>query len=219
MLRRAVDAYDRLQELRPNDVDLETRKLFCTGRLQIAQGRFADAVGSLQQALRKDPQFACAYNALGVALSRLNRASDARAAFDTAAKLTPEWALPPSQIASQLIARGELKQALPYLEKAVRNSPRSVTQHWNLLRLNRMLGRLPEVERLAAELGDLNPNYAPTYLELGEAYAAARQYAKAAEAYDAYVLLAPNFADATDVRVRADRARTLANRPAPSLRQ
>src|SRR6266478_1743331 len=84
MLRRAVDAYERLRELRPNDADLETRKLFCTGRLQIAQGRFADAAGSLQQALRKDPQFACAYNALGVALGRLNRAADARAAFDTA---------------------------------------------------------------------------------------------------------------------------------------
>jgi tetratricopeptide (TPR) repeat protein len=118
-----------------------------------------------------------------------------------------------------LIARGELKQALPYQEKAVRNSPRSVVQHWNLLRLNRLLGRLPEVEHLAAELEELNPNYAPTYFELGEAYAAARQYAKAAEAYDAYVLMAPNFADATDVRARADRARTLANRPAPSLRQ
>jgi Flp pilus assembly protein TadD len=219
MLRRAVDAYERLQELRPNDVDLETRKLFCTGRLQIAQGRFADAVGSLQQALRKDPQFACAYNALGVALGRLNRAADARAAFDTAAKLTPEWSLPPSQIAAQLIARGELKQALPYQEKAVRNNPRSVVQHWNLLRLNRLLGRLAEVERQAAELGELNPNYAPTYLELGEAYSAARQYAKAADAYDTYVLLAPNFADATDVRARADRARTLATRPVPTLRK
>jgi Flp pilus assembly protein TadD/uncharacterized caspase-like protein len=216
MLRRAVDAYEKLQELRPNDTDLETRKLFCTGRLQIAQGHFADAVASLQQALSKDPQFACAHNALGVALDRLKRTPEARAEFETAAKLTPEWALPPNQIASQMIARGELKQALPYLEKAVRNSPRAVSPHWNLLRLNRLLGRLPEVERLGAELKDLNPNYAPTYLELGEAYVAARQYAKAAEAYDAYVLLAPNFADATDVRARADRARTLAT---PTLRQ
>ena len=218
MLHRAVDAYERLQQLRPNDADLETRKLFCSGRLQIAQGRFTDAVATLQQALRQDPQFACAYNALGVALDRLKRTPEARAAFDTAAKLTPEWALPPSQIASQMIARGELKQALPYLEKAVRNSPRSVPPHWNLLRLNRLLGRLPEVERLAAELGDLNPNYAPTYLELGEAYTAARQYTKAADAYDAYVLLAPNFADANDVRSRAERARNLAKQPVPSLR-
>jgi tetratricopeptide (TPR) repeat protein len=94
----------------------------------------------------------------------------------------------------------------------------SVPPHWNLLRLNRLLGRLPEVERLAAELGDLNPNYAPTYLELGEAYTAARQYTKAADAYDAYVLLAPNFADANDVRSRAEHARTLAKQPIPSLR-
>jgi len=61
MLRRAVDAYERLQQLRPNDADIETRKLFCSGRLQIAQGRFTDAVASLQQALKRDPQFACAH--------------------------------------------------------------------------------------------------------------------------------------------------------------
>ncbi len=219
MLQRAVNAYDRLQQLRPNDADLETRKLFCTGRLQIAQGRFAEAVASLEQSLRRDPQFACAYNALGVALDRLKRAAESRTAFETAAKLTPEWALPPSQIASQLIARGDLKQALPYLEKAVQNSPRSVPPHWSLLRLNRLLGRLPEVERLAVELQDLNPSYAPTYLELGEAYSAAGQYQKAADAYDAYLLLAPNFADANDVRTRAEKARNLAKPPAPSLRR
>ena len=152
MLARAVDAFTRLQALRPDDPSIEPRKLFCRGRLEIAEGRFGEAVGSLQESLKLDPRFACSYNALGVALTRLNRPQEARAAFDRAAQLTPEWALPPFQIAAQLIAAGNLKEALPYLEKAVRFNPRSVASRWNLLRAHRLLGQTTEVERQAAEL-------------------------------------------------------------------
>jgi Flp pilus assembly protein TadD len=216
MLQRAVDAFERLETLRPNDPAMEVRKLFCTGRLQIAQGRFTEAVASLQQSLRRDSQFACAYNALGVALSRLDRGKEARLAFEAAAKLTPEWALPPFQIASQLIASGDLNNAVPYLEQAVAYNPRSVVPRWNLLHVNRLLHRSAAVERQARDLIRLNPNYAPTYLELGLAYETDRNFAKAAEAYDTYVMLAPNYADSKAVRARADGIRLRAKRP-PSL--
>ena len=212
MLRRAVDAYGHLEELRPGDAGIETRRLFCLGRAQIAEGQFVDAVKSLQGAMRLDPEFACAYNALGVALDRLNRPTDARRAFDVASKLTPEWALPPFQIASQMIARGDLKPALPLLEQSVRDNPRSVRARWNLVHLDRLLKRLPDVERESAELFQLDPNYAPAYFELGEAYTVAKRYAEAAQAYDTYVLLAPNFADTQEARTRADRARAQAGR-------
>src|SRR6185295_9189264 len=48
LLQRAVDAYERLKVLRPNDAGLETRQLFCRGRLQIGERRFAEAVVSLE---------------------------------------------------------------------------------------------------------------------------------------------------------------------------
>lgn len=208
LLQRAVDAYERLKVLRPNDTGLETRQLFCRGRLQVAERRFADAAATLEASAKRDPGFACAYNALGVALAGLNRLKEARQAFETAAKLTPEWALPPFQIASQLIAAGDLANALPYLEKAVSYNPRSVGTRWSLLHLDRVLGRLAEAERQGAELIRLDPNYAPTYLELGQAYEAGRNFAKAVEAYDAYALLAPNYADSNSIRIRANRLRS-----------
>jgi hypothetical protein len=37
MLQRSVDGYERLQTLRPKDSAIELRKLFCLGRLRIAQ--------------------------------------------------------------------------------------------------------------------------------------------------------------------------------------
>jgi regulator of sirC expression with transglutaminase-like and TPR domain len=65
----------------------------------------------------------------------------------------------------------------------------------------------------------LNPNYAPAYSELGMAYEAAGNAAKAAEAFDAYVLLAPNFSDTADIRARAEKLRTPAKRPPTLLRK
>src|SRR5262249_6751984 len=102
MLSRAVDAFERLQTLRPGDGSVEVRKQFCRGRLLIAENRFGEAVSTLEGVVKLDPRFACAYNALGVALGRVNRPKESRLAFETAAKLTPEWGLPPFQIAAQL---------------------------------------------------------------------------------------------------------------------
>jgi len=48
---------------------------------------------------------------------------EARAAFEQAAKLTSEWALPQMQMANQLLAGGKVSEALPLLERAVRLSP------------------------------------------------------------------------------------------------
>ena len=204
MLSRAVEAFDRLQILRPNDASsIETRKLFCRGRLQIAESRFAEAVVTLQAALKRDGQFACAYNALGVALGRVNRPKESREAFETAARLTPEWGLPPFQIASQLVAAGTPAKAVPYLEKAVAFNPRSVTNRWNLVHVLRLAGNARRAEKEAAELIRLDPDYPPSYLELGQVYEALGDAAKAAATYDTYVLLAPNYADSNAVRARA----------------
>jgi uncharacterized caspase-like protein/tetratricopeptide (TPR) repeat protein len=207
MLQSATEAYQRLRELRPKDSSLEARRLFCSGRLHIAEGRFSEAVATLENSLKLDPRFACAYNALGVALSRINRPKEARKAFDEAARLTPEWALPPFQIASQLIASGELAKALPYLKQAVAFNPRSIGNRWSLLHVDRLLRHTADAERDAAELIRVDPNYAPTYTELGLAYEADHNTAKALAAYDTYVLLAPNFVDADGVRARAARLR------------
>ena len=208
MLARAVDAFGRLETLRPDDPGIETRRLFCTGRLQIAENRFAEAARTLEATLKRDPQFACAYNALGVALGRTGRQKEARQAFETAAKLTPEWGLPPFQIASQLVAAGEPAKAVPYLEKAVAYNPRSVTNRWNLVHVLRIAGNSGRAEKEAAELIRLDPNYPPAYTELGLVYESQGNAAKAADAYDTYLLLAPNFADSAEVRTRAARLRS-----------
>ena len=220
MFLQAAQAFNALKSFRPADTSIEAKALFCQARAQIAAGEFSQAVETLNRSLTIDPDFACSYNALGVALSRLERPKEARAAFQTAAKLTPAWALPPLQIAQQLIAANDLRNAVPFLEQAAKLNPRAIGIHWSLARLYRLLGRGPEFLQLANATIALDRNYAPIYSELGQYYEGTREFAKAAQAYDSYLLLAPNFVDSADIRRRAQRSRVaLEPRTAPTLRR
>ena len=215
MLQRAASAFRLLETLRPGEPLIRARALFCQARAEIAVGKLAEAEENLRRSLQIDANFACSYNALGVVRQRQNRLAEARAAFDRARQLTPNWALPPLQIAQMLISAGEMARALPYLEEAARLFPKATGIQWSLARLNRVLRR-PEAF-LAAARATLaaDPNYAPIYSELGLFHEANGSMAEAAEAYNAYLTLAPNLVDSNQVRERMQRLR----KPVPSLRR
>ncbi|MBL8176977.1 MAG: caspase family protein [Bryobacterales bacterium] len=217
MLARAVGAYRMLQKIRPGDRSLQAKIHFCEARGQIAAGEFEAAEKNLRASIAIENNFACSYNALGVALGRMGRSAEARAAFDKAGELTPQWGLPFFQIGQTLLNAGQAGPALAYLEKAVKLYPRSNLARWTLLRAYRLAGQAGEFERTAQEMMAADANYAPVYLELGEYFEARKDFARAAQAFDAYLLLAPNFSDSGQVRQRAQRSRSLTGRQAPSL--
>jgi Flp pilus assembly protein TadD len=208
MFLRAAEAFTSLRTLRPADASLQAKALFCQGRAHIAADEFPQAIQVLNRSLAIDPEFACSHNALGVALSRAGRNNEARAAFQTAARLTPAWALPPLQIAQQLISAGDLRGAVPYLENAAKLNPRAIGIYWSLARLHRLLGNTQDFVRVANATIATDQNYAPIYSELGLFYEGARDPAKAAQAYENYLLLAPNFADSIEVRKRLQTLRS-----------
>ena len=82
-------------------------------------------------------------------------------------------------------------------------------------RLELLTSLRERAEREGVELVRLDPNYPPSYLELGQIYEMQGNLAKAAESYDTYVQLAPNYADTAAVRTRATQLR----RPVPTLRK
>jgi tetratricopeptide (TPR) repeat protein len=216
MFLRAADAFTKLASLRPADPSLPAKALFCEGRAYIAANEFPQAIAALNRSLELDRDFACSYNALGVALGRTGRNAEARNAFETAAKLTPAWALPPLQIAQQLMNAGDLRGAVAHLEKAVKLNPKAMGIWWSLARVHRMLGNGQDFVRVTDAAIAADRNYAPIYAELGMFYEAARDQARAAQAYDAYLLLAPNFADSAEVRKRVQALRTPPPSPQPA---
>jgi uncharacterized caspase-like protein/Flp pilus assembly protein TadD len=220
MFLRAAEAFTALGALRPGDASLQAKALFCQGRAHIAANEFPQAVQALNRSLAIEPEFACSYNALGVALGRIGRLEEARAAFENAAQLTPAWALPPLQIAQQLINAGDLRGAVPHLENAAKLNPKAVGIGWSLARVHRLLGNQQDFARAANAVLATDRNYAPMYAELGQFYESIKDTARAAQAYDSYLLLAPNFADSVEVRKRVQGLRAPAAPPrTPTLRR
>jgi len=217
MLTRAVEAYRTLRTMRPNDPTIPAKIHFCEARAQIAAGEFQAAEQNLRASIAIEGNFACSYNALGVALARLGRSAEARAAFDKAAELTPQWGLPFFQIGQAMLNAGQPLPSLPYLEKSVKLYPKALLPRWTLMRAYRLAGQSADFERTARELLTADPNYAPVYLELGNYFEARKDHARASQAFDAYLLLAPNFADSAQVRQRAQQSRSLTGRQPPSL--
>jgi uncharacterized caspase-like protein/Flp pilus assembly protein TadD len=219
MFLRSADAFQALGTLRPGDASLRAKSLFCQARAHIAANEIPQAIEGLNRSLAIDPEFACSYNALGVALARAGRMDESRRAFETAAHLTPEWALPPLEIARQLINAGDLRGAVPHLEKAAKLNPKSVGIYWSLARVHRLLANRQDFPRVADATIAIDRNYAPIYAEIGLFHESLGDRVKAAQAYDSYLLLAPNFVDSTEVRnrLRAIRAPQAAAPPARKL--
>jgi len=223
MFLRAAEAFKLLQTLRPGEPALTAKATFCEARAQIAANEFPQAIKSLNVSIALEPEFACSHNAMGVALSRLGRKDDARAEFDQAAKLAPQWALPPLEVARQLINAGDLRGAVPFLENAAKLNPKAVGIYWSLARTHRLLANAQDFVRVANATIAIDRDYAPIYAELGLFYDSLHDSAKAAQAYDSYLLLAPNYADSAEVRKRVQAIRSPAPlqqpRPAPTLRR
>jgi tetratricopeptide (TPR) repeat protein len=211
MFLRSAEALKALATLRPGDASLNAKALFCQARAQIAANEFPQAIESLNRSLAIDAEFACSYNALGVALARVGRMDESRRAFETAARLTPQWALPPLEIARQLINAGDLRGAAPQLERAAKLNPKAIGIYWSLARVHRLLNNNQDFVRVANATLAIDRNYAPIYAELGMFFETLRDPVKAAQAYDSYLLLAPNFADSVEVRKRVQAIRS----PAP----
>jgi Flp pilus assembly protein TadD len=207
MLLAAIDAFRLLKTLRPFDKSLEAKEKFCRGRVEIATGDYAEAVESLHASLTADPNFACAYSALGVAYLRLNRKNDARIALERATKLTPKWAIPFFHFGEIFLSAGDAANAVPYLEKAVQLSPMSLNNRWHLSRAYRLLNRHAEFTVQVLQIQALDPSYAPVYIEIGLHAQKRGDRAAAVDAFDKYLLLAPNYADSAQVKAHAETLR------------
>jgi len=219
LLQNAVKAYGQLRAIEPPNQELQAKQLFVEGRLRIAEGRFAEAIPLLERSITLDPHTACPYNAMGVAHERTGDIDRAVRFYQKAIELAPEWFLPHWQLGVIHHNRGKLEDSVREFQIASDLSPRAVMPRWMLVRGLRLLGRLEDARRTAVELINVNPNYAPTYLEIGQIYEAARQFPKAAEAFDIYLQLAPNFADSVEIRARSTKYKQQAARPAPTLKR
>lgn len=218
LFHRAAAAVSYLKSLRPSDSSLEAKKLFFEGRALLVEKKPAEALEKLTKANALDPRAAYVQNALGVAYEAINKEEKALSAFKAAAALAPAWSLPHLHLAIQYQNRGQLDQAEREFKMASELDPREPFTRVTLARLLRTRGKSAEAEREITDVLRQTSNYAPAYVELGLIYESNREYAKAADAFDTYLRLAPNAQDSATIQALLDKNRQLSVRRQPSLK-
>jgi Flp pilus assembly protein TadD len=209
---RSAKAFNCLLKLRPDDAVVESKKLFCDGRVLIDNGKTKEAIPILQRAAALDPKAAYAFNALGVAYRQEKETSKATDAFTRAAQLAPSWALPRFQLGVQYYNQKEFERAAAEFKAAMALAPKDAITRLMLVRAYRERDDYAQAEREAQELLQLNASYAPAYVELGLIHEANRAYDKAVAAFESYLRLVPNDPDRTAVEQRIKQNRKLADK-------
>ncbi|MFI5178263.1 MAG: tetratricopeptide repeat protein [Vicinamibacterales bacterium] len=102
------------------------------GALLVDQGRFADAIPHLTEAVRIEPAFAEAHNNLGTALTRSGRLDEGTSAYRDALRLKPDLALARNNLGLALARGGHVDDAIAEMRQATRLEPSNADFHYNL---------------------------------------------------------------------------------------
>jgi Flp pilus assembly protein TadD len=164
---RAAGAYEQARRDAPYSLRLESRELFCRGRLAIFKKRYDEAVAEIEQAVALDPTAAFAYNALGIAHLERAEFDLARKAFDDTIRRAPYWSYAWHNLALTHIQRGDYAEAERTYRKAVELAPQRAYLHHNLGLLYQNMNRRGEAAREFLRAIELLPARPESHSALG----------------------------------------------------
>jgi Tfp pilus assembly protein PilF len=185
----------------PEPVPAEARERYAKALEASAAGDHRKAVGELKAALEIHPRFPLALNELGAQYMALGQLGEAADAFAAAVKLAPDEPVLRVNYGILLVRRKKYAEAESQLARAValdeRNAAARLHRGHALIRLGRAAEAEPEL-LLAVKLG--GPAAALAHRYLGALYFERGDDTRAAAALEEYLRLAPDAADAAQVR-------------------
>jgi hypothetical protein len=128
MFDEAIAEYRRGLEVEPHNVGL----LVDLGALLGRQGRVAEAVAPLAEAVRLGPDDPLVRNALGAALAALGRTQEALPHLQEAIRLKPDLEAAHATLGTALANLGRFDEAIAQLSEAVRLNPKDAEARVNL---------------------------------------------------------------------------------------
>ena len=120
-----------VQSLR-HKIPKDARKSFARAEKLWHKGDHDGAAAELEQAVQRDPEFAGAYNALGVQYAQLGRFEDARGALQRALALDPNFSNAYFNLGVLLFQIGDQAGAEENLRRRVQLSTENPYAHWAL---------------------------------------------------------------------------------------
>lgn len=179
----------------------KARKLYERGLEQSRANDPAKAADSLKEAVALHPNFPLALNELGVQYLKLRQIDKAVEVLKEACKLDPDAFVTRLNLGIALLESKQFSDAEEHLREALKRNSSALTAHMylgiTLLRLN----KFEEAEKellIAAESNAGQLSMANYYL--GGLYWRKKDYARAVEQLEKYLLLTPNAPDVDRVR-------------------
>ncbi|MDR3633358.1 MAG: tetratricopeptide repeat-containing glycosyltransferase family protein [Isosphaeraceae bacterium] len=162
----------------------------------VRKGRLDEAVELYKRAIDTRPDFAEAYNNLGIVHGRQGHIDESIQCFNEALRLKPEYPEAHNNLGIALARQRRFEDAVGRLEEALRLRPSYPEAQNNLGNTFRSMGRLDEAIASYRRALTLKPDYPEANNNLGNALAEQIQLEEAAVCYREAIRLNPRYAEA-----------------------
>ncbi len=163
--------------------------------LFLAQERWTDAEDWTRKALAIRPDYAEAYNNLGVALQGQSKPAEAVASYRQALLIKPDYAEAYNNLGNALQGQGNLDEALASYRQALLIKPDYAEAYNNLGVVLEGQGKLEEAVASYRQALLIKPDYAKSYSNLGNALEGQGKLEEAVASYRQALLIRPDFAE------------------------
>jgi tetratricopeptide (TPR) repeat protein len=190
-----LEALEAIQDLLiayPNDPLLLNISGACYAGLE----QFDKAVQRYKQALSFKPDYAEAYNNLGIVFDNLNSLKDAVKSYISATNINPDYAEAYNNLGNTQYRLGQLDDAIQSYERALTINPNFNNAFNNLGMVLKDFGNLNESVRVYEKIIELNPEFAEAYNNLGVALIGLNKIDDAVKNYYKALEINPEFAEA-----------------------
>ena len=178
-----LDEASRLDEevLRAKSEDVDA--LIERGQIQIARGRLSDAITTLQNVIKNNPDNGLGYYHLGVAFERKKNPEQAEKAWQEAVHLRPDLLEAQRALALAAMHKGDMAE-LELLATQIINSQPASPEGYSMRAFARIRhGQLFQAEPDVQKAISLAPHSASGYLQLGNLFLAKKDFRQAERAY------------------------------------
>jgi len=178
-LDEASSLDDGILKSEPGDVDA----LIERGQIQIAEGHPSEAVGTLQMALKNNPDSGMAYYHLGIAFDRLKNPRNAEVAWQEAVRRHPEMAEAHRALILAALHKGDMVELERRATRVIDLQPFSpdgyAMRALSRIRRGQFSQAEPDIQRSIS----VAPQSAVGYLQLGNLMLARKDYRQAQKSY------------------------------------
>ncbi|MGD8445265.1 MAG: tetratricopeptide repeat protein, partial [Desulfobacterales bacterium] len=163
------------------------------GDILLNQGKTSEAIRFYQQAILQNPDYAEAYNNLGIAFKYQDQLDEAIECYHAALKYRPDYAIACNNLANAIRDQGNLLEAERLYLKALKLKPDFAEVFNNLGNVLMEQGELGKAILQFRKALQIKPDYAEAHNNLGNAFQEQRDFTTAIHSYQTALKLSPQY--------------------------